>query len=185
MILILSGTYCCSFAVVCIFGIPTLVVEQLERSKLNSTQCTTYCKIMHFSMICILNTVPTISKYVNWDLCGLHARETEPKLVPLWCTKSATHYWVFFLSVSSSPCYVTEILTPYLKTCPITTQPTHFFNKTVPTAHTAKTSLCCMQLISQELWPTCSPDVSWCSFYLYGTLKDIMYDNNPHTEDNI
>jgi len=33
--------------------------------------------------------------------------------------------------MSSSPCYVTEILTPYLKTCPITTQPTHFFNKTV------------------------------------------------------
>jgi hypothetical protein len=45
--------------------------------------------------------------------------------------KSATNYWAFFffLSMSSSPCYVTEILTSYSKTCLITTQPTHFFNK--------------------------------------------------------
>jgi len=66
-------------------------------------------------------------------------------MVEVWCTKSATHYWAFFfLCMSSSPCYVTEILTPYLKTCPITTQPTHFFNKTVQqlTQHTLHCVVC-------------------------------------------
>jgi len=49
-------------------------------------------------------------------------------MVEVWCAKSATHYWAFFFVE-----YVKFTLLCYRNTdiCMITTQPTHFFNKTV------------------------------------------------------
>ena len=34
--------------------------------------------------------------------------------------------------------------------------------------------------ISKGLWPPCSPDLSSCDFYFWGTLKQKFYANNPH-----
>jgi hypothetical protein len=44
-------------------------------------------------------------------------------------------------------------------------------------------------VISQGLQPACSPDLNYCGFYLWGTLKLNVYVNNPHSlqllKDNI
>jgi hypothetical protein len=54
-------------------------------------------------------------------------------------------------------------------------------------AHTATYSINVLnevfenRLISRGLWPTRSPDLNPCDFYLLGNLKDKMYSNNPYT----
>jgi hypothetical protein len=37
------------------------------------------------------------------------------------------------------------------------------------------------QVISQGLWLTCSPDLNPCDLHLWGTLKDKVCVNNPHS----
>jgi hypothetical protein len=34
-------------------------------------------------------------------------------------------------------------------------------------------------LISHALWPSRSPNLNMCNYYLWGTLKDRVYMNNP------
>jgi hypothetical protein len=44
-------------------------------------------------------------------------------------------------------------------------------------------------MVSEGLWPACSPDLMPCDFYLWGSLKDKVYKRNLHTlhelEENI
>jgi len=35
-------------------------------------------------------------------------------------------------------------------------------------------------LITHALWPSRSLDLNTCNYYLWGTLKDRAYMNNPH-----
>jgi hypothetical protein len=55
------------------------------------------------------------------------------------------------------------------------------------TAHTATHSINVLnevfenRLISRGLWPSRSPNLNPCDFYLWGNLKDKLYSNNPHT----
>ena len=39
--------------------------------------------------------------------------------------------------------------------------------------------------ISKGLWPPRSPDLSLCDFYLWETLKQKVYANNPHNLDQL
>ena len=39
--------------------------------------------------------------------------------------------------------------------------------------------------ISKGLWPPHSLDLSSCDFYLWGTLKQKVYANNPHNLDQL
>ena len=39
--------------------------------------------------------------------------------------------------------------------------------------------------ISKGLWPPRSPDLPLCDFYLWGTLKQKVYANNPHNLDQL
>ena len=38
---------------------------------------------------------------------------------------------------------------------------------------------------SKGLWPPRSPDLSPCDFYLWGTIKEKVYENNPHNLDQL
>jgi hypothetical protein len=59
------------------------------------------------------------------------------------------------------------------------------------TAHTANYSIYVLnnvsedRLISHRLWPSRSPDLNPCDFYLCGNLNDKVYSNNPHTLDEL
>jgi len=40
-------------------------------------------------------------------------------------------------------------------------------------------------LIRRSLWPLHSPDLTCCDFYLWGSLKDIVYKTNPHNLEQL
>jgi hypothetical protein len=90
MVLILSDTYFCSFPVRSLSDMPTLLIEQLERSTCHLSQCATHCKIMCFCMKCMLNTVPTESELCelvpSWGVCW----GSSPTLV-LFCDRGWVH----------------------------------------------------------------------------------------------
>jgi hypothetical protein len=41
------------------------------------------------------------------------------------------------------------------------------------------------RLISKNLWPPRSPDLSPPDFFLWGHLKEIVYQENPHTLEDL
>ena len=67
-----------------------------------------------------------------------------------------------------------------------------FFQQDGATCHTSHRSLTRVhdmfteeRTISKGLWPPRSPDLSSCDFYLWGTLKQKVYANNPHNLDQL
>jgi hypothetical protein len=62
----------------------------------------------------------------------------------------------------------------------------HFMQENA-TAHTANNFVSVLakvlveQVINQGLWPACSFRLNPCIFHLWGTLKDEVYVNNPHS----
>ena len=67
-----------------------------------------------------------------------------------------------------------------------------FFEEGGATCHTSHRSLTRVhdmfteeKTISKELWPPPSLDLSLCYFYLWGTLKQKVYANNPHNLDQL
>ena len=67
-----------------------------------------------------------------------------------------------------------------------------FFQQDGTTCHTSHRSLTQVhdmfmeeRTISKGLWPPCSLDLSSCDFYLWGTLKQKVYANNPHNLDQL
>jgi hypothetical protein len=41
------------------------------------------------------------------------------------------------------------------------------------------------RIINCGLWPSPSPDLTPCDFYLWGNLKDYLYRMNPHTQEEL
>jgi hypothetical protein len=41
------------------------------------------------------------------------------------------------------------------------------------------------RLISKNLWPSRSPDLSSPDFFLWGYLKETVYQENPHTLEDL
>ena len=70
---------------------------------------------------------------------------------------------------------------PTLKDCPSSSK------KDSATAHTANETMRELQrffgrrLISNDFWPSLSPDLTPCDVYLWGVLKGRVYRKNPHS----
>jgi hypothetical protein len=67
-----------------------------------------------------------------------------------------------------------------------------FFQQDGATCHTSLDSLSLVyeafteeRSVSKGLWPARSPYLFTCNFYLWGFLKDNVYDTNPHTLDEM
>ena len=41
------------------------------------------------------------------------------------------------------------------------------------------------RIISRDLWPPRSPDMTPCDFYLWGILKNAVYKTNPRTLEEL
>ena len=41
------------------------------------------------------------------------------------------------------------------------------------------------RVISAGVWPSRSPDLTVCDFYLWGNLKGKIYETNPHTLEKL
>ena len=67
-----------------------------------------------------------------------------------------------------------------------------FFQQDGATCHTSERSLTRVhqifteeRTVSKGLWPPRSPDLSTCDFYLWGYLKGKVYEQNPHSIDEL
>ena len=105
----------------------------------------------------------------------------------VWCAISARRILglIFFEVILNSQRYVEEILNNCFSNLSEAAQMYGFFMKDGATAHTAGTSITALcdvygdRLISSGFWPTRSPDLNPCDFYLWGNLKSKVYANNP------
>jgi hypothetical protein len=83
--------------------------------------------------------------------------------------------------------YVNNILEPCFQILTEEEKQHAYFQQDNATAHTSQHSMVVLceifgeRIISWGLWPSCSPDLSVCDFYLWGKLKQNMYRNNPRT----
>jgi hypothetical protein len=109
--------------------------------------------------------------------------------IGVWCAITASRIVgpIFFENTINSERYVTDILGPFFDSITEEKKRHGYFMQDGATAHTATYSINALnemfenRLISRGLWPSVSPDLSLCDFYLWGNLKDIVYSNNPHT----
>jgi hypothetical protein len=66
-----------------------------------------------------------------------------------------------------------------------------WFQQDSATAHIARMSLLALssvfgdRIISSDIWPARSPDLNLCDFFLWGCLKDKVYNNNPRKEEEL
>jgi hypothetical protein len=138
-----------------------------------------------------------VSGYVNaqnssiWDTENphvLHQRPLHDIKVGVWRAVTARRVIgpIFFEDTVNSDRYVSDILEPFFQEL---TEETRYgcFQQDSTTAHNSMQRLRDVfdneQIISQGLWPPCSPDHSICDFYLWGNLKGKVYKNNLQTAD--
>lgn len=112
----------------------------------------------------------------------------DPK-VGVWCAVSARKVIgpVFFEETINSYRYVELILLPFFQELTKEEKLYGFFMQDSTMAHTADFSMAVLEevfgerLITCGLWPPRSPDLNPCDYYLWGTLKDRVYVNSPHS----
>jgi hypothetical protein len=107
----------------------------------------------------------------------------------VWCAITASRIVgpIFFENTLNSEWYVSDILRPFFGSITEEEETYGYFMQDGATAHTATYSINVLnevfenRLISRGLWPSRSPDLNPCDFYLWVNLKDKVYSNNPHT----
>lgn len=93
----------------------------------------------------------------------------------------------FFEGTINSERYLQLIIDPFLDELTYAERLSVYFQQDSATAHTAGRSIRELRrifgtrLISNNLWPPRSPDLTPCDFYLWGTLKSRVYRKNPHS----
>ena len=121
----------------------------------------------------------------------IHKTPSHDLKIGVWCAVSRTKIVgpIFFESTLNTDVHILEQfndqLTPQDKM-------QFFFRQDGATYHTSHRSLTRAhdmfteeRTISKELWLPRSPDLSVCNFYLWGTLKQKVYANNPHNLDQL
>uniref|UniRef100_A0A8C4R6A5 Uncharacterized protein n=1 Tax=Eptatretus burgeri TaxID=7764 RepID=A0A8C4R6A5_EPTBU len=87
----------------------------------------------------------------------------------------------------NSECYCDLILYPFIKQLKEDEISSAYFQQASATAHTARGSMTLLcnafadRLISKDIWPPRSLDLSPPDFYLWGAMKGAVYKDNPHS----
>ena len=94
---------------------------------------------------------------------------------------------IFFTKTINSDHYINDVLKPFLTKLSDTDKRIGYFQQDGGTAHTSNASLTFLQtvfggrIISKNLWPPRSSDLTPRDFYLWGTMKNKIYCSNPRT----
>lgn len=125
-----------------------------------------------------------------------HQTPLHDQKVGVWCAVSACRIIgpIFFHHTVNSQRYISAILNPFLAELTEDEKTYGYFQQDGATAHTAPTSLEHIykiftpdrvvsrgQSCIDPSWPPRSPDLTVCDYFLWGTLKNKVYQNNPHT----
>ena len=123
----------------------------------------------------------------------IHEVPLHDQKIGVWCAVTAERIIgpIFFDDTINSDRYRRNILEPFFQQLTDDELRYAYFQQDSATAHTAHNSLQDIEavfddrVISKGLWPPRSPDLTLCDFYLWGTLKNKDYRNNPHTMDEL
>jgi hypothetical protein len=97
---------------------------------------------------------------------------------------------IFFSDTINTESYRTDILEPFLGHLTERETEEAWFQQDGATAHTASSSLQVLEdisgnrMISRGIWPARS-DLTPPDYYLWGALKGKVFENNPHTVDEL
>lgn len=98
---------------------------------------------------------------------------------------------IFFEETINAERYRTLILAEFLRQLHDDELQTGYFQQDGATAHTANTTLNYLRefygdrLISKNVWPPRSPDLTPCDFFLFGHLKNTIFRNRMHNLDEL
>jgi len=123
----------------------------------------------------------------------LHEIPLHDQKVGVWCAISRTRIVgpIFFHDTVNSQRYINNILNPFFGELTDYEKQNGTFQQDNATAHTAHASIAAIRevfedrVISRGRWPARSPDLNPCDFFLWGYLKAKVYENNPHTIDEL
>ena len=103
------------------------------------------------------------------------------------CTQIVKIGPIFFTETINSDRYINDVLKPFLTKLSDTDKRIGYFQQDGATAHISNASLTFLQtifgsrIISKNLWPPRSPDLTPPDFYLWGAMKNKIYCSNPRT----
>lgn len=123
----------------------------------------------------------------------IHEVPLHDQKIGVWCAVLASRVIgpIFFDTTVNTDVYLT-ILDDFAQQLTEEEREYCFFQQDGATCHTSERSLARVhelftaeRTVSKDLWPPRSPDLSTCDFYLWGMLKERVYQNNPHTIDEL
>ncbi|XP_062512636.1 uncharacterized protein LOC134188488 [Corticium candelabrum] len=98
---------------------------------------------------------------------------------------------IFFDSTVNSDRYIKNIFVPFSEQLTASEKQRTWFQQDGATTHTARATMTAVRkvfgerVISQDLWPPRSPDLTPPDFYLWGKLKDLVYADNPRSINDL
>ena len=98
---------------------------------------------------------------------------------------------IFFNETINSQNYCDNILRPFIAEFGQFERENAFFQQDGATAHTANNTMHFLKqcfedrIISKDLWPPRSPDLSPPDFYLWGSAKNSVFKENPKTLEDL
>lgn len=98
---------------------------------------------------------------------------------------------IFFENTVNSDRYCTEILAKFISELTEVEINNGWFQQDGATAHTSNISMAFLRnvfderIISKNLWPARSPDLTPPDYVLWGAAKQTVYRNRPHTIDEL
>jgi hypothetical protein len=104
------------------------------------------------------------------------------------CRRVVGH--IFFYRRLSTPNGSDNIVHPFIVQLKDDETDKAYFQQDGATAHTAHMSMALLDVfvdrtISKTISPPRSPDLSPPDFFIWGTMKNSVYSNNPHTTDEL
>ena len=101
------------------------------------------------------------------------------------------HGPIFFESTVNSDRYIKGIFVPFSEHFTVLEKQKTWFQQDGATAHTVRATMTAVRkvfgerVISRDLWPPCSPDLTPPDFYLRGKLKGFVYADNPRSINDL
>ena len=98
---------------------------------------------------------------------------------------------IFFDSTVNSDRYIKNIFVPFSEQLTASEKQRTWFQQDGANAHTARATMTAVRkvfgerVISRDLWPPRSPDLTPPDFYLWGKLKDLVYADNPRSINDL
>jgi AraC-like DNA-binding protein len=126
----------------------------------------------------------------HWSTENPHViveRPLHPIKVGVWAAMSATRIFIVFFDCTVNAVVYQRFLDEFATTFTENDIYNGWFQQDNATAHTARTSMNHVRMyfgervISKGLWPARSPDLSPPDYFLWGYLKDKVYENGPRS----